>query len=164
MVLGLLVNFGSGVVGFFVILQVCGVIFWKDDDGENSESNGLLVIIDGVLGNMFYFNFEDIKLIFVLKDVVIVVIYGLCLVVGVILIEIYCGMMNLVLKIIFFGYWGLSVMLKCLEVCNLVEFIKVCKMVLINVGMDESCWFKYISEYERDLSQFVDIDWQKEYY
>ena len=37
-------------------------------------------------------------------------------------------------------------------------------MALINAGTDESRWPKYISEYERDPSQFADTDWQKEYY
>ena len=53
---------------------------------------------------------------------------------------------------------------KRLEVCNSAEFIKVRKMALINAGTDESRWPKYISEYERDPSQFADTDWQKEYY
>ena len=49
---------------------------WKDDDGENSESNGPLVIIDGVPGNMSYLNPEDIKSISVLKDAATAAIYG----------------------------------------------------------------------------------------
>ena len=44
---GLSVNFGSGAAGSSATLQVRGVTSWKDDDGENSESNGPLVIIDG---------------------------------------------------------------------------------------------------------------------
>lgn len=53
---------------------------------------------------------------------------------------------------------------KRLEVCNSAEFIKVRKMALTNAGTDESRWPKYISEYERDPTQFADTDWQKEYY
>ena len=37
---GLSVNFGSGAAGSSATLQVRGVTSWKDDDGENSESNG----------------------------------------------------------------------------------------------------------------------------
>lgn len=72
--------------------------------------------------------------------------------------------MNSAPKITFSGYWGLSAVPKRLEVCNSAEFIKVRKMALINAGTDESRWPKYISEYERDPSQFADTDWQKEYY
>ena len=61
---GLSVNFGSGAAGSSATLQVRGVTSWKDDDGENSESNGPLVIIDGVPGNMSYLNPEDIKIDF----------------------------------------------------------------------------------------------------
>ena len=161
---GLSVNFGSGAAGSSATLQVRGVTSWKDDDGENSESNGPLVIIDGVPGNMSYLNPEDIKSISVLKDAATAAIYGSRSAAGVILIETHRGTMNSAPKITFSGYWGLSAMPKRLEVCNSAEFIKVRKMALINAGTDESRWPKYISEYERDPSQFADTDWQKEYY
>ena len=73
---GLSVNFGSGAAGSSATLQVRGVTSWKDDDGENSESNGPLVIIDGVPGNMSYLNPEDIKSISVLKDAASTALYG----------------------------------------------------------------------------------------
>lgn len=161
---GLSVNFGSGAAGSSATLQVRGVTSWKDDDGENSESNGPLVIIDGVPGNMSYLNPEDIKSISVLKDAATAAIYGSRSAAGVILIETHRGTMNSAPKITFSGYWGLSAVPKRLEVCNSAEFIKVRKMALINAGTDESRWPKYISEYERDPSQFADTDWQKEYY
>lgn len=161
---GLSVNFGSGAAGSSATLQVRGVTSWKDDDGENSESNGPLVIIDGVPGNMSYLNPEDIKSISVLKDAATAAIYGSRSAAGVILIETHRGTMNSAPKITFSGYWGLSAMPKRLEVCNSAEFIKVRKMALINAGTDESRWPKYISEYERNPSQFADTDWQKEYY
>ena len=161
---GLSVNFGSGAAGSSATLQVRGVTSWKDDDGENSESNGPLVIIDGVPGNMSYLNPEDIKSISVLKDAATAAIYGSRSAAGVILIETHRGTMNSAPKITFSGYWGLSAMPKRLEVCNSAEFIKVRKMALTNAGTDESRWPKYISEYERDPSQFADTDWQKEYY
>ena len=161
---GLSVNFGSGAAGSSATLQVRGVTSWKDDDGENSESNGPLVIIDGVPGNMSYLNPEDIKSISVLKDAATAAIYGSRSAAGVILIETHRGTMNSAPKITFSGYWGLSAMPKRLEVCNSAEFIKVRKMALTNAGTDESRWPKYISEYERDPTQFADTDWQKEYY
>ena len=161
---GLSVNFGSGAAGSSATLQVRGVTSWKDDDGENSESNGPLVIIDGVPGNMSYLNPEDIKSISVLKDAATAAIYGSRSAAGVILIETHRGTMNSAPKITFSGYWGLSAVPKRLEVCNSAEFIKVRKMALTNAGTDESRWPKYISEYERDPSQFADTDWQKEYY
>ena len=147
---GLSVNFGSGAAGSSATLQVRGVTSWKDDDGENSESNGPLVIIDGVPGNMSYLNPEDIKSISVLKDAATAAIYGSRSAAGVILIETHRGTMNSAPKITFSGYWGLSAMPKRLEVCNSAEFIKVRKMALTNAGTDESRWPKYISEYERD--------------
>lgn len=161
---GLSVNFGSGAAGSSATLQVRGVTSWKDDDGENSESNGPLVIIDGVPGNMSYLNPEDIKSISVLKDAATAAIYGARSAAGVILIETHRGTMNTAPKITFSGYWGLSSMPKRLDVCNSAEFIQVRKMALTNAGTPESRWPKYISEYERDPSQFADTDWQKEYY
>ena len=134
---GLSVNFGSGA---------------------DSESNGPLVIIDGVPGNMSYLNPEDIKSISVLKDAATAAIYGSRSAAGVILIETHRGTMNSAPKITFSGYWGVSAMPKRLEVCNSAEFIKVRKMALINAGTDESRWPKYISEYERDPSQFADTE------
>ena len=122
---GLSVNFGSGAAGSSATLQVRGVTSWKDDDGENSESNGPLVIIDGVPGNMSYLNPEDIKSISVLKDAATAAIYGSRSAAGVILIETHRGTMNSAPKITFSGYWGLSAMPKRLEVCNSAEFIKV---------------------------------------
>lgn len=102
---GLSVNFGSGVAGSSATLQVRGVTSWKDDDGENSESNGPLVIIDGVPGNMSYLNPEDIKSISVLK-IATAAIYGSRSAAGVILIETHRGTMNSAPKITFSGYWG----------------------------------------------------------
>ena len=161
---GLSVNFGSGAAGSSATLQVRGVTSWKDDSDENSESNGPLVIIDGVPGNMSYLNPEDIKSISVLKDAATAAIYGSRSAAGVILIETHRGAMNSAPKVTFSGYWGLSAMPKRLDVCNSAEFIKVRKMALTNAGTPESRWPKYISEYERDPSQFADTDWQKEYY
>lgn len=161
---GLSVNFGSGAAGSAATLQVRGVTSWKDDDSENSESNGPLVIIDGVPGNMSYLNPEDIKSISVLKDAATAAIYGSRSAAGVILVETHRGTMNSAPKITFSGYWGLSAMPKRLDVCNSAEFIKVRKMALTNAGTPESRWPKYISEYERDPNQFADTDWQKEYY
>lgn len=61
---GLAVNFGSGAAGSAASLQVRGVTSWKDPDEDgSSDSNGPLVIIDGVPGNMSYLNPEDINLI-----------------------------------------------------------------------------------------------------
>lgn len=52
---GLAVNFGSGAAGSAASLQVRGVTSWKDPDEDgSSDSNGPLVIIDGVPGNMSY--------------------------------------------------------------------------------------------------------------
>ena len=105
---GLSVNFGSGAAGSSATLQVRGVTSWKDDDGENSESNGPLVIIDGVPGNMSYLNPEDIKSISVLKDAATAAIYGSRSAAGVILIETHRGTMNSAPKITFSGYLGLE--------------------------------------------------------
>ena len=162
---GLAVNFGSGAAGSAASLQVRGVTSWKDPDEDgSSDSNGPLVIIDGVPGNMSYLNPEDIKSISVLKDAATAAIYGARAAAGVILIETHRGKMNTAPKISFSAYWGLSAMPKRLEVCNSAEFIKVRKMALENAGTPKSKWPAYIAEYERDPSQFADTDWQKEYY
>ena len=105
---GLSVNFGSGAAGSSATLQVRGVTSWKDDDGENSESNGPLVIIDGVPGNMSYLNPEDIKSISVLKDAATAAIYGSRSAAGVILIETHRGTMNSAPKITFFRLLGVE--------------------------------------------------------
>lgn len=67
-------------------MKICGDIF----------VNGkffLLVIIDGIIGLLDELNVmdvSDIENILVLKDV-LVVIYGVCLVLGVVLVIIKCG-------------------------------------------------------------------------
>lgn len=161
---GLMVNFGSGAAGSAASLQVRGVTSWKSDETESGESNGPLVIIDGVPGNMSYLNPEDIKSISVLKDAATAAIYGARAAAGVIVIETHRGATNTKPKVSFSAYWGITDTPKMLEVCNAEEFIKVRKMALTNAGTPKDKWPKYISEYERDPSQFADTDWQKEYY
>lgn len=162
---GLSVNFGSGAAGSAASLQVRGVTSWKDPDEDgSSDSNGPLVIIDGVPGNMSYLNPEDIKSISVLKDAATAAIYGARAAAGVILIETHRGQTNTAPKVSFSAYWGLSAMPKRLDVCNSAEFIQVRKMALSNAEIPESEWPAYIAAYEQDPTQFADTDWQKEYY
>ena len=153
---GLAVNFGSGAAGSSASLQVRGVTTWGTD-------NSPLVIIDGVPGDMSYLNPEDIKSMSVLKDAATAAIYGARAAAGVILIETNRGSMKTP-RIQFSAYCGMDDLPKRMEVCNSEEFIKVRKMALTNAGIVESRWPKYISEYEKDHSQFADTDWQKEYY
>lgn len=153
---GLAVNFGSGSVGSSATLQVRGVTSW-------GTSNAPLVIIDGVPGDMSYLNPEDIKSMSVLKDAATAAIYGARAAAGVILIETNRGDMKSP-RIQFSAYVGMDDLPKRMEVCNSAEFIKVRKMALTNAGIPEKRWPKYISEYEKDPTQFADTDWQKEYY
>ena len=153
---GLSVNFGSGAAGSVATLQVRGVTTWGTD-------NSPLVIIDGVPGDMSYLNPEDIKTMSVLKDAATAAIYGARSAAGVILIETHRGVMQSP-KIHFSSYWGIDDLPKRMEVCNSAEFVKIRKMALSNAGIAQNRWPKYISEYERDPSQFADTDWQKEYY
>ena len=153
---GLSVNFGSGAAGSAPVLQVRGVTSWGTD-------NSPLVIIDGVPGDMSYLNPEDIKSMSVLKDAATAAIYGARAAAGVILIETHRGV-NQEPKIHFSAYWGMDDLPKRMDVANSAEFIKVRKMALSNAGIAENRWPKYISEYERDPSQFADTDWQNEYY
>lgn len=153
---GLTVNFGSGAAGSTPVLQVRGVTTWGTD-------NSPLVIIDGVPGDMSYLNPEDIKSMSVLKDAATAAIYGARAAAGVILIETHRGVMQSP-KIHFSTYWGVDDLPKRIDVANSSEFIKIRKMALTNAGIAENRWPKYISEYERDPSQFADTDWQDEYY
>lgn len=153
---GLSVNFGSGAAGSAATLQVRGVTTWGTD-------NSPLVIIDGVPGDMSYLNPEDIKTMSVLKDAATAAIYGARAAAGVILIETHRGVMQSP-KIHFSSYWGIDDLPKRMEVCNSAEFVKIRKMALGNAGIAQNRWPKYISEYEKDPSQFADTDWQKEYY
>lgn len=153
---GLSVNFGSGAAGSTPVLQVRGVTSWGTD-------NTPLVIIDGVPGDMSFLNPEDIKSMSVLKDAATAAIYGARAAAGVILIETHRGVIQTP-RIQFSTYWGIDDLPKRLEVANSAEFIKIRKMALSNAGIAENRWPKYISEYERDPSQFADTDWQDEYY
>lgn len=153
---GLSVNFGSGAAGSTPVLQVRGVTSWGTD-------NSPLVIIDGVPGDMSYLNPEDIKSMSVLKDAATAAIYGARAAAGVILIETHRGV-DQEPKINFSAHWGMDDLPKRMDVANSSEFIKIRKMALSNAGIAESRWPKYISEYERDPSQFADTDWQNEYY
>lgn len=158
---GLSVNFGSGGAGSAAKLQVRGVTTWGTDPALSINSP--LVIIDGVPGDMSYLNPEDIKSMSVLKDAATASIYGARAAAGVILIETHRGVKQIP-RIQFSAYWGMDDLPKRMEVCNSAEFVKVRKMALQNAGIAESRWPKYISEYERDPSQFADTDWQDEYY
>lgn len=153
---GLSVNFGSGAAGSAPVLQIRGVTSWGTD-------NSPLVIIDGVPGDMSYLNPEDIKSMSVLKDAATAAIYGARAAAGVILIETNRGVKQTP-RIHFSTYWGMDDLPKRLDMANSAEFIKVRKMALSNAGIAENRWPKYISEYERDPSQFADTDWQDEYY
>ncbi len=153
---GLNVNYGSGAPGSQPTLQVRGVTSW-------GSSNTPLVIIDGVPGDITYLNPEDIKSMTVLKDAATAAIYGSRAAAGVILIETKRGGQQTP-KITASVYVGMDDLPKRMEVCNSEEFIRVRKMALTNAGVDKSRWPKYISEYERDPSQFADTDWQRAYY
>lgn len=153
---GLAVNFGSGAAGSAATLQVRGVTTWGTD-------NSPLVIIDGVPGDMSYLNPEDIKTMSVLKDAATAAIYGARAAAGVILIETHRGAMQTP-KIQFSAYWGMDDLPKRMDMCNSAEFIQVRKMALSNAGIAENRWPKYISEYEKNPSQFADTDWQNEYF
>ena len=166
-------NVSSGLSGLVPGLQVSQTTSMAGNDNASLMIRGMgtvnntspLVVVDGMPDvDINRINMADVESISVLKDAATAAIYGSRSAAGVILIETHRGTMNSAPKITFSGYWGLSAMPKRLEVCNSAEFIKVRKMALINAGTDESRWPKYISEYERDPSQFADTDWQKEYY
>ncbi|CAK7021165.1 MAG: TonB-dependent receptor P3 [Bacteroides rodentium] len=153
---GLMVNFGSGSAGSAPTLQVRGVTTYGTD-------NTPLVIIDGVPGDMSFLNPEDIKSMSVLKDAATAAIYGARAAAGVILIETYRGAKQKP-KITFSAYWGVDQVAKKLEVCNAEEFIKMAKMARTNAGQSSAEWPAYIAAYEKDPSQFGDVDWQNEYF
>ena len=156
---GVNITIPTGEIGSDPLIKIRGQI------GSISGNNTPLILLDNVeIPSIQMVNPNDVQSISVLKDAATAAIYGSRSAAGVILIETHRGTMNSAPKITFSGYWGLSAMPKRLEVCNSAEFIKVRKMALINAGTDESRWPKYISEYERDPSQFADTDWQKEYY
>lgn len=76
-----------------------------------------LYVVDG----MFYdeelvnvLNFVDIESMFILKDVVFVVFYGLCVVNGVVMIIIKKGMVDK-FKVIFDVCWGVNI-------CGVLEY------------------------------------------
>ena len=153
---GLSVNYGSGAPGSQPQLQVRGMTSW-------GSSNTPLVIIDGVPGDIAYLNPEDIKSMSVLKDAATAAIYGSRAAAGVILIETNRGSAQTP-RITASVYFGMDDLPKRMQVCNSEEFISVRKTALTNAGIDQSRWPKYISEYEKDPSQFADTDWQKEYF
>lgn len=153
---GLSVNYGSGAPGAQPVLQVRGMTSW-------GSSNAPLVVIDGVPGDIAYLNPEDIKSMSVLKDAATAAIYGSRAAAGVILIETKRGAAQTP-KITASVYFGMDDLPKRMSVCNSEEFISVRKTALTNAGVDKAKWPKYISEYERDPSQFADTDWQREYF
>lgn len=153
---GLNVNYGSGAPGSQPTLQVRGMTSW-------GSSNAPLVIIDGVPGDIAYLNPEDIKSMSVLKDAAMAAIYGSRAAAGVILIETKRGGKQEP-KITASVYVGMDDLPKRMEVCNSAEFIQVKKMALANAGVPQNEWPRYISEYEKNPSQFADTDWQREYY
>lgn len=88
MVLGLnlIVFIVGGVLDVGMNISICGVGMIGD-----GFSFFFLIFIDGMEGDMNSINFNDIENIFVLKDVVVFFIYGLCVLFGVILIIIKSG-------------------------------------------------------------------------
>ncbi|MEG0891107.1 MAG: TonB-dependent receptor [Bacteroidales bacterium] len=153
---GLNVNYGSGAPGDQPSLQVRGLTSW-------GSSNAPLVIIDGVPGDITYLNPEDIKSMTVLKDAATAAIYGSRAAAGVILIETKRGGKQEP-KITASVYVGMDDMPKRMELCNSAEFVSVRKAGLINAGVPNSKWPKYIAAFEKDPSQFADTDWQDEYF
>lgn len=59
--------------------MLCGILFLKG-------GILLLVLVDGVLGSLNIVVFEDVEFIDVLKDGLVIVIYGICGINGVIII------------------------------------------------------------------------------
>lgn len=72
--------------------------------GVNSINEGVLfVLVDNVEMDINMLDFNDIEFIFVLKDVVFLVIYGVCVVFGVILVIIKKGMKDICFFINYFN-------------------------------------------------------------
>lgn len=80
------VGSSGGMLDGKLNVNICGVGMISD-----GLSSSLLVLIDGIEGDMNIVNLNDIELVFVLKDVVFLLIYGVCVVFGVILIIMKSG-------------------------------------------------------------------------
>lgn len=76
-------NIRNGDFVFFIDFNIRGFEF--------INGGSLLVLVDGVLMDFNKLNFNDIVNISVLKDVLVVVVYGVCVVFGVILVEMKKG-------------------------------------------------------------------------
>lgn len=147
-VVGVVVQQLSGVFGVGYNICVCGVIFII-------VSNELFFVVDGVLvvfisfldedcngiggqniNFLVDFNFVEIELIEVLKDVFIIVIYGFCVVNGVVLIIIKCGFQGK-MKVDFNVFYGFNEFIKIIFVVNNVQY---CEYVIVLFGIDQLGW------------------------
>lgn len=79
------------------VLCVCGLGIMGDVS--------VMVVVDGVEFIMSSVDFNDIENIFILKDVVVLVIYGVCVVNGVIFIIIKKGIKGCII-VLYDGYVG----------------------------------------------------------
>lgn len=131
--------------------------------GDIDEMNMFIIVIDGVFivgGNFVEFNFDDIESINILKDVVVVFIYGFLGVNGVVLIIIKKGLVGEVC-ISFNLFIGFVDVVNCIDMMNVDEFIQYCMDFeiqggildfLINVLVDFNELCNYIVGNE--------VDWQ----
>lgn len=123
----------------------------------------LLYVVDGFLffGGICDINFNDIEFIQVLKDVIVGVIYGNCVVNGVVIIIIKVGSKNERFSIDFFSYYGVQMVLQCILVLEWQGYQAINIELLVNVGQvfvfgNDFNFFQYIDD--------ININWQDEGY
>lgn len=156
---GVMVIFGMGQLGSDnIIIWVCGV-------GILNNFN-LMYVVDGLL--VFSINevdFSDIENILVLKDVFLVVIYGLCVVNGVILIIIKKGG-DKVFMFCYDGYVGWQKFMVFFEYLYLWEYVKLYNKVMVNEGKNLIYIDEEIEKFRNglDFDNYLDIDWQGLFY
>lgn len=116
-VLGFVVeNFIFFDFNFLFSIQVCGVFLCL-------VGLGLLIVIDGILGGSFdNLNENDIGFIDVLKDGVVLVIYGICGLNGVIVVIIKKGIMDGKIYILYLGFVNIIIFVRELNVLLVIDF------------------------------------------
>lgn len=126
--LGVVIIGINGVLGQDVgKICVCGI-------GILNEV-GFYILVDGIeIGILSVVDFNDIESIFVLKDVVLVVIYGFKVVNGVVLIIIKCGKIGQI-KIFYSGYLSFQNVMNMIECMGLYEYVFLLNQVLEVEGM-----------------------------
>lgn len=118
---------------------------------------------------MVFFNFDlnMIELILFLKDVVFLVIYGFCVVYGVVLVMIKGGKVEK-MNVVYSGYVGVKILIYLLDVFDLWDYVILLNEVKYNVNFlggknqvymnEEIGWFRDGSNFDYYLNMnWVDL-------